>query len=224
MHFHGGGSQVSESSPRTIRKPSLRRGRIAELRWLLSRDRRHRILMTESVRIPKEVLRLCNSIQGTPPLKPVILKPVGRMSILGEFDLPGVVCGCFLGRPFCASKKRVAGSRLLARNCSDRASESLRQKTWPKTGHVDDCVYCDWAQCGPLQGSANGGFQTGNKIPLPPFRSKSLTPKFHQILHIRDFKFQIKFHQETSQRTSAGMATLTYTGSRGCHLLTAGAT
>ena len=38
-------------------------------------------------------------------LKPVILRPVGRMSILREFDLPGVVRGCFLRRPFCASKQ-----------------------------------------------------------------------------------------------------------------------
>ena len=30
-----------------------------------------------------------------------------------------------------------------------------------------------------------------------------------QRFHIRDFKFQIKFHQKSSQRTSAGMATLT---------------
>ena len=58
-------------------------------------------------------------------LKPVILKPVGQMSVLGQFDLPGVVPGCFLGRPFCASKTRVAGSwlgiaRTEARNPSDR--------------------------------------------------------------------------------------------------------
>ena len=75
-------------------------------------------------------------------LKPVILKPVGRMSVLGEFDLPGVVPGCFLGRPFCASKQglQAPGSELLgllARNPSDR-------KDWPKTGHADDWVFCDW--------------------------------------------------------------------------------
>ena len=42
-----------------------------------------------------------------------------------------------------------------------------------------------------------------------PGRSKSRTPKFHQRFHIKYLKFQIKFHQKTSQRSSAGMATLT---------------
>ena len=73
-------------------------------------------------------------------LKPVISKPVGRMSVLGEFDLPGVVPGCFLGRPFCASKQ---GLQAPGSNCSDRSSESSDRK-WPKTGHTDDWVYCDW--------------------------------------------------------------------------------
>ena len=36
---------------------------------------------------------------------------------------------------------------------------------------------------------------------------KGLPPIFPQIFHIRDLKFQIKFHQKKSQRTSAGMTT-----------------
>ena len=62
-------------------------------------------------------------------LKPVILKPVGRMSILGEFDLPGVVLGASSDAHSALQKK---GCRLLARNCSDRASESLGQKDRPR--------------------------------------------------------------------------------------------
>ena len=74
-------------------------------------------------------------------LKPVIVKPVGRMSVLAEFDLPGVVPGCFLGRPFCASKQglQAPGSELLGQKLGIPRTEK-----WPKTGHADDWVYCDW--------------------------------------------------------------------------------
>ena len=73
-----------------------------------------------------------NSDFGTPipgHLKPVILKPVGRMSMLGEFDLPGVVPGCFLGRPFCASKQglQAPGSELLGQKLGIPRTEK-----WPK--------------------------------------------------------------------------------------------
>ena len=73
-------------------------------------------------------------------LKLVILKPVGRMSIWGKFELPGVVFGCFLGRPFCASKQglQAPGSELLGHLGIPRT------EMWPKTGHADDWVYCDW--------------------------------------------------------------------------------
>ena len=73
-------------------------------------------------------------------LKPVILKPVGGMSILGELDLPGVVPGCFLGRPFCASKQglQAPGSELLGQSLGIPWTEK-----WPKTGYADDWVYCD---------------------------------------------------------------------------------
>ena len=65
-------------------------------------------------------------------LKPVILKPVGRMSILREFDLPGVVPGVIPRTP-------VLGSELLGRSLGIPRTEK-----WPKTEHADDWVYCDW--------------------------------------------------------------------------------
>ena len=43
-----------------------------------------------------------------------------------------------------------------------------------------------------------GAFLAGRKV----------LPQISQKFHIRDFKFQIKFHQKTPQRTSAGMAAL----------------
>ena len=54
-------------------------------------------------------------------------------------------------------------------------------------------------------------FQVSNQISpnnfTTHFCTKRLTPKCHQRFHIRDFKFPIKFHQKSSQHTSAGMAT-----------------
>ena len=63
------------------------------------------------------------------------------MSVLGEFDLPGVVPGCFLGRPFCALLKQglqAPGSELLGQKLGIPRTEK-----WPKTGHADDWVYCE---------------------------------------------------------------------------------
>ena len=54
------------------------------------------------------------------------------MSLLGEFALPGVVPGSLLGRPFCASKQGL------------QAPDPELLEKWPKTGHADDWVYCDW--------------------------------------------------------------------------------
>ena len=70
------------------------------------------------------------------------IKPVGRMSILREFDVPGVVPGCFLGRPFCASKQelRAPGSELLGQSLGIPRTEK-----WPKPGHAHDWIYYDWA-------------------------------------------------------------------------------
>ena len=80
-------------------------------------------------------------------LKPVILQPVGRMSISGEFDLPGVVPECFLKRPFCGSKKgfRASGSELLGQSLGIPWTAK-----WAKTGHADDWVYYDWVQVWPI--------------------------------------------------------------------------
>ena len=66
---------------------------------------------------------------------------------LGEFDLPGVVPGCFLGHPFCASKQGVQapGSELLGQSLGIPRTEK-----WPKTGHADDWVYCDWVKVWPI--------------------------------------------------------------------------
>ena len=79
-------------------------------------------------------------------LKPVLLKPVGRMSILGEFDLPGVLPGCLLGRPFCASKQglQAPGSEL-----TGKCLGIPRTETWPKMAHADDSVYCNWVKVWP---------------------------------------------------------------------------
>ena len=73
-------------------------------------------------------------------------KPVGRMSVLGEFDLPGVVPGCFLGRPFCASKQgfQAPGSELLGQKLGIPQTEK-----WPKTGHADYWVIVTGLRCSP---------------------------------------------------------------------------
>ena len=99
-----------------------------EVSWgPIKRLKQYRI---ESLRSPRTVfffrLRRFSEILGSPVhLKPVILKPVGRMSILGEFDLPGVVPGCFPRTAVLRFKTRVAGpwlgiARTEARNPSDR--------------------------------------------------------------------------------------------------------
>ena len=44
---------------------------------------------------------------------------------------------------------------------------------------------------------------------LLSWQVKNLHPKFHPMFPIRDCKFQIKFHLQISQHTSAGMAALT---------------
>ena len=64
-------------------------------------------------------------------------KPVGRMSILGEFGITRVIPGCFLRRPFCASKQglRAPGLELLGQSLGIPRTEK-----WPKTGHADDWV------------------------------------------------------------------------------------
>ena len=51
----------------------------------------------------------------------LILKPVGQMPTLGEFDLPGVLPGVFPQTPI----RRTRGG-------------IPRTEKWPKTGHTDD--------------------------------------------------------------------------------------
>ena len=58
-------------------------------------------------------------------LKPVMLKPVGQMSILGEFEVPGVVSGLLARTPILHIKTRGLGP--LLGNPSDR-----------KMAHADD--------------------------------------------------------------------------------------
>ena len=71
-------------------------------------------------------------------LKPVILKLVGRMSILGELTSQGWSLGAS-SDPFCASKQgwQALGSELLGQSL-----RIFRTEKWPKTGHADDWVYC----------------------------------------------------------------------------------
>ena len=76
------------------------------------------------------------------PQKPVVLKPVGRMSVLGEFDLPGVVSGCFR-TPILHFNGRVAGSwlgiaRTEPRKPSDRKVAQDGTSYWP---HI--ARYCE---------------------------------------------------------------------------------
>ena len=81
-------------------------------------------------------------------LKPVILKPVGRTSILGEFDLPGVVLGCFPGRPSCASKQglQAPGSELLR--------QTLGQKNGPRWDMRMTGFIVTGFRCGPVRKSS----------------------------------------------------------------------
>ena len=69
------------------------------------------------------------------------LKPVGRMSSLGEFDLPGWLLGASSDAHSALQKQglRAPGSELLRQNLGIPWTEK-----WPKTGHADDWVCCDW--------------------------------------------------------------------------------
>ena len=51
------------------------------------------------------------------------------------------------------------------------------------------------------------GKPPGLETPRLSFSQKKFPPKFYQVFPIRYFKIQIKFHQKTSQCTSAGIAT-----------------
>ena len=62
------------------------------------------------------------------------------MSSLGEFDLPGVVPGCFLGCPFCASKQGL----------QDRASESLGQRNGARRAMRVTGFNVIGFRCGPV--------------------------------------------------------------------------
>ena len=105
-HWEDNNTKNHDEWPKTSRMATDRR--------LISRNQR---LIATNRRECVTILRLGLRTRK----KPVILKPVGRMSFLGEFDLAGVVLGCFLGRPFCASKQG-----LQAPGCDE-----------------DDWVYCD---------------------------------------------------------------------------------
>ena len=58
-------------------------------------------------------------------------------------------CDCWCSQ-FCTAKQGVVGLRLgIARKCLGIP----RTEKWPKTGHADDWIYCDWVKpfrCGPL--------------------------------------------------------------------------
>ena len=80
---------------------------------------------------------LCGGSGDPGHLKLLILKPVGRMSMLGEFDLSGVVPGVLPRGPRTPILHfKTKDYRPVARNCS----EILRNPSWRKTGHADDWV------------------------------------------------------------------------------------
>ena len=87
------------------------------------------------------------SLRSPGHLKPVILKPVGWMSILEEFDLPGV--WSLGGSSDAHSALQHKGCRLLDRNCSDRASESLGQKNGPRQDMRMTGFIVTGFRCGP---------------------------------------------------------------------------
>ena len=80
-------------------------------------------------------------LYGPGHLRLVTLKPVSRMSILGEFYLPRWFPGCFLELPFCTSKQGVVGSWL---GIARKRLGILRTEKSPKTGRADGGVCCDW--------------------------------------------------------------------------------
>ena len=96
---------------------------------------------------PPEALLSRSCTWGTCHFQVSRAPKAGRSDVsFGGFDLPGVVPGCFLGRPFCASKQGLQAPR---RNCSDRASESLGQKIGPRRDMRMTGFIVTGCRCGP---------------------------------------------------------------------------
>ena len=106
----GGFQKVPRAPPRRVR---------ATTPWECSLVVHPRTTSKMSIRIcllsplaPVSMLGTAGTVLKLPAhLKPVMLKPVGRMSILGEFDLPGVVRGAGKGENgFLLKNPRTGGS------------------------------------------------------------------------------------------------------------------
>ena len=94
---------------------------------------------------------LAGPSQGPGHLKPVILKPVGRMSNLGEFDLPGVVPGALPRTLILRFKTRVAGSWL----------GIARTEPWNPSDRKSELIFGKWIWTATFQFSESGGSLNG---------------------------------------------------------------